>query len=322
MSPVPTNRAAPPPATRTTTPKDRRPATRTGTPPAAVPVKRARSPLLWALPVLALGGVAAWLVLGRGTPSQPPASPPGAAAPVETVKVVERSPAETVRLSSAPATAPDQPSTPSETRSTTSATVRSNPGSKTAYAIEAARAIARRVRATSAGATTQELSAGDADAAAAEALARDGKYGEATARLASAIERWNSAAVAAQGRPRRGGGGGGGGGQGLRGEAEQVAAEFADAFSAKSLPRIRVVFPRMTEAQAQEWGQLFMGIRDVSMQLRATDANRTGPAEMQASFSGSYDYTDMQGGTAGSRAVSWQATLRQGPMGWRIVALR
>ncbi len=320
MSPVPANRAAPPPATRTTTPKDRRPATRTGTPPAAIPVKRGRSPLLWALPVLALGGVAAWLVLGPGTPSQPPASAPGAAAPVETVTVVERSPAETVRLSSAPATAPDQPSTPSETRSTTPATVRSNPGSKTGYSIEAARAIARRVRATSAGATAQELSAGDADAAAAEALARDGRYGEATARLASAIDRWNSAAVAAQGRPRRGGGGGGG--QGPRGEAEQVAAEFADAFSAKSLARMRVVFPRMTEQQAQEWGQLFMGIRDVSMQLRATDANRTGPAEMQASFAGSYDYTDMQGGTAGSRSVSWQVTLRQTAAGWRIIALR
>jgi hypothetical protein len=175
------------------------------------------------------------------------------------------------------------------------------------------------VRAVAAGATAQELSAGDADAAAAEALARDGQYGEATARLASAIERWNSAAAATQGRPRRGGGGGGG--QGC-GEAEQVAAEFAEAFSAKSLSRIRVIFPRMTEQQAQEWGQLFMGIRNVSMQLQVTDANRSGPAEMQAAFTGSYDYTDMQGGTSGSRSVSWQVTLRQTPMGWRIVALR
>jgi hypothetical protein len=202
-------------------------------------------------------------------------------------------------------------------RSTTP--VRPNAGSRSAYDIESSQALQRRNRAASAGATAQELAAGDADAAAAEALARDGRYGEATARLASAIDRWSSAAVAVQGRPRRGGGGGGG--QGLRGEAEQVAAEFAEAFSAKSLSRLRVVFPRMTEQQAQEWGQLFMGIRDVSMQLRATDANRTGPAEMQASFAGSYDFTDMQGGTAGSRSVSWQVTLRQGPMGWRIVAL-
>jgi hypothetical protein len=177
------------------------------------------------------------------------------------------------------------------------------------------------VRAVSAGATQQELAAGDADAAAAEALARDGKYGEATARLTSAMERWSTAEAGAQGRPRRGGGFGGGG-QGLRGEAEQVAAEFADAFSAKSLPRMRVVYPRMTDEQAQQWGQEFLGMRDVTMQLHATDVNRLGPAEAQATLTGSYDYTEMQGGTSGSRTVSWQVTLRLGTMGWRIVALR
>jgi hypothetical protein len=58
------------------------------------------------------------------------------------------------------------------------------------------------------------------------------------------------------------------------------------------------------------------------MQLHASDINRIGPAEAQATFSGSYDYTEMQGGTAGSRSVSWQVTLRLGSMGWRIIALR
>ncbi len=318
MSPVPTNRAAPP-ATRTTTPKDRRPATRTGTPPAATPVAaRSRSPLLWALPVLAVAGVAAWWVFGRTTPTQETvtASPPAAAAPVETVRVVERTPSETVRLGSSGAAAPLEP------RPRPPTAVRPSPADEKAYHLAEARAIARRLRATAAGATSQELSAGDADAAAAEALARDGRYAEASSRLATATDRWSSAEIAAQGRPRRGGGGGGGGGQGLRGEAEQVAAEFAGAFSAKSLPRMRVVYPRMTEEQAQEWGQHFLGVRDISMQLHASDVNRIGLAEAQATFSGSYDYTEMQGGTAGSRAVSWQVTLRQGPMGWRIVALR
>jgi serine/threonine-protein kinase len=84
MSPVPANRAAPP-ATRTTTPKDRRPATRTGTPPAAIPVRRGRSPLLWGIPVLAVGGVAAWLVLGRSQLSEETPPPPPVAAAVETV---------------------------------------------------------------------------------------------------------------------------------------------------------------------------------------------------------------------------------------------
>jgi hypothetical protein len=50
--------------------------------------------------------------------------------------------------------------------------------------------------------------------------------------------------------------------------------------------------------------------------------NRVGPAEFEATLSGSYEYTDMRGGSAESRTVSWQATLRQSPMGLRIVALR
>ncbi|HJQ65441.1 MAG TPA: serine/threonine-protein kinase, partial [Gemmatimonadales bacterium] len=287
MSPVPANRAAPPPATRTTTPKDRRPATRTGSPPSAVrppapPAQAKRSPLLWAIPVLLVGGVGAWLAFGRGTAPEQPSLLPQAAG-VETVKVVTQTPAETVRLSGGTPPATGTTKAP-ETRPTPTTTTRSSSGSQTAYSIAAGRAIARRVRAVSAGATAQELAAGDADAAAAEALARDGKYAEATARLASATDRWSAAEAGAQGRPRRGGGGGGGG-QGFRGEVEQVAAEFAEAFNAKSLPRMRVVYPRMTEAQAQDWGQQFLGMRDVSMQLRASDINRIGPAEAQATFS-------------------------------------
>jgi len=218
---------------------------------------------------------------------------------------------------------PERTPNQADTRPTRQTTDRlpSNVGGQTAFSLAAARAIARRVRAVSAGATPQELAAGDADAAAAEALARDGKYGEATVRLTSAMERWSAAESGAQGdgRPRRGGGAVG---QGLRGEVDQVAAEFADAFSAKSLPRMRVVYPRMPEDQAQQWAREFLGMRDITMQLHATDVARLGPADAQATLSGSYDYTEMQGGTAGSRAVSWQATLRLGAMGWRIMSLR
>ena len=150
---------------------------------------------------------------------------------------------------------------------------------------------------------------------------RDGNYAAASTRLASAIEKWNAAEVSSQGRPRQSGGGVARG-QGLRAEAEQVAAEFADAFSAKSLPRLRTVYPRIPEDQAQQFAQQFLGIRDVSMTLHASDINRLGPLEAQAMFSGTYDYTEMQGGAAGSRSVSWQVTLRQTAMGWRIIAMR
>ena len=234
-----------------------------------------------------------------------------ALAPAETVRVVERTPAETIRIgasSSPPAgvAAPTRPASPQLTRE-----------AEGAYRVAEARALARRVRAASAGASPEELAPGDADARAADALARAGRYAEASARLATAIDRWTSADLGARGRPRRSAGG-----QGLRAEIEQVASEFAGAFSAKSLPRIRGVYPRMTEDQAQEWGQLFLRARDITMQLGVTGVNRAGPAEVEATLAGSYDYTEMQGGTAGRQQVSWQATLRQSPLGWRIVALR
>ena len=78
----------------------------------------------------------------------------------------------------------------------------------------------------------------------------------------------------------------------------------------------------MPEDQAQQFAQQFLGIRDVAMTLHASDVNRLGPLEAQATFSGTYDYTEMQGGAAGSRSVSWQVTLRQSAMGWRIIAMR
>jgi len=327
MSPVPPSRNAPSPATRTSAPKDRRPPTRTGTtPPRAVKTTPTpgRSPLLWALPAVAVVGVAAWWLLGRGAEST--ATQSIAPAAVETVEVVEQSPAETVRIATAPpaaggdtqrqtASAQATPATPTERPTRPSAR---NTQSETAFHIAEARALSRRVRAASAGASPAELAAGDADARAADALARQGRFAEATSRLATAIDRWNSAERGAQGRPRGGGGQGGG----LRGEVEQAALEFAGAFNSKSLPRIRQAYPGVTEQQSQEWGELFLRVRDVTMQLSVTGVDRRGPGEAQATLDGYYDYTEMRGGTSGRQPVSWRATLRQTSMGWRIAALQ
>src|SRR6266849_3747977 len=99
MSPVPANRLAPPPATRTATPKERRPATRTGPsapsgPRVPAPVGSKRSPLRYVLPLLVVGGVAAWWFLGRGKSAAPTAPPPPLAS-VETVRVAQP---ETIRM--------------------------------------------------------------------------------------------------------------------------------------------------------------------------------------------------------------------------------
>jgi hypothetical protein len=328
MSPVPPSRAAPSPATRTSAPKDRRPPTRTATtPPRAVkatPSTRRAAPLLWALPALAVVGVGAWWLLSRGP--EAPATQSLAPAAVETVKVVEHTPAETVRVATPPpvaagdtqrqtASVPATPSTPTVRQTAPSGRI---PQSQTAFHVAEARALSRRMRAAAAGASPAELAAGDADARAADALARQGRFAEATSRLAAAIDRWNTAERNAQGRPRPGGGQGGG----LRSEVEQAALEFAGAFNSKSLPRIRQAYPGITEQQSQEWGDLFLRVRDVTMQLGVSGVERHGPGEAQATLAGHYDYTEMRGGTSGRQPVSWRATLRQTPMGWRIVALQ
>ncbi|HEY6109420.1 MAG TPA: hypothetical protein VIV56_11040, partial [Gemmatimonadales bacterium] len=331
ISPLPANRAAAPPATRTATPQERRPATRTGTtPPPARPAAaaRRRSPLLFALPIVALVGIAAWWFFGRGTPAPARTATTATPAPAaETVKVVQP---ETVRLGTITPPAPpvaapanDSNRVPPAGRPATGGGT-ATPGTRpridrtaeTAYRLTEAQAAARRIGAAAAGASAAELAAGDADARAAESLARDGRYAEASARLAAAMTSWTNAQLGAQGRPRREGR------VAARNDLEQLAAEFATAFSAKSLPRLRVVYPRMTEAQAQEWGQLFLQARDITMVLNVGNVNRLGPAEVEATLSGSYEFTEMRGGSAESRTVSWQATLRLTPMGWRIISLR
>ena len=335
MSPIPANRLGTPPATRTATPKERRPATRTGPSapsgpraPAPRPVASKRSPLLYVLPLLVVGGIAAWWFLGRGTSAAPTAAAPPPLASVETVRVAQP---ETIRMTT-PAPAASNPDTAKPPAART-ATPPSNPAPSSAaaraaearaYKIAEAQAIGVRLRAASTGATQEALAAGDANANAADVLSRSGHYSEANAKLTSAVSEWSAAGVAAAANPRRGderrrGGGAQGG---LQGEAQQIAAEFADAFSNKSLSRIRVIYPRMTEQQAQEWGDLFLKASNMTMQLNATGVNRLGPFEANATLAGAYDYTEIQGGAAGHQSVSWQATLRQTPMGWKIISLR
>ncbi|HKE88734.1 MAG TPA: hypothetical protein VKB45_00270, partial [Gemmatimonadales bacterium] len=336
MSPVPANKLAPPPATRTATPRERRPATRTGTSvpsgsraPAPAPAPR-RSVLVYVIPLVLLAVGATWWFLGRKPSAAPTLPPPPALAAVETVRVAEP---ETVRMAAAslpPSNADTTKRTGTTTRPAPSTTTPAPSGTSRAesqaFKIAEAQALAVRLRAAGAGASSDALAAGDADANAADVLAQSGHYGEARAKLATAVTEWTAAGTAAANAPRRTDGGGfrRGGGErgGLQTEAQQVAAEFADAFSNKSLARIRVVYPRITEQQAQEWGDLFLKASNMTMQLNASGVNRLGPFEANATLEGAYDYTEIQSGAAGHQQVSWQATLRITPSGWKIVALR
>jgi serine/threonine protein kinase len=320
ISPIPRNRAAPPPSTRTSAPKDRRPATRTGTAPpqvrpAAPAVTRRRSPLLWVLaPVVLLGAGAAWWFLGQGEAPQPaPASPVAA---VETVRVPETAPAETVHVTDTQRLAsPVVPSTSTPMRQPAPTGPRAGSEAATAFSMAESRALPRRFRAVSAGATKAELAPGDRELQAADALAQQGHYREADIRLAAAAESWNAAWRAAQGRPRPSGGG-------LQEEMHQVALEFAAAFNSGNLLRVRSVYPDIPSDQAEQWQALFLNSRNIALQLTVSNVARNGPGQVQASFDGFYDYTENRTSTPRRQAVSWQATLRQSPRGWRIVALR
>jgi serine/threonine protein kinase len=320
VSPVPLNRPAPPPATRTSAPKDRRPATRTAaappqTPPPAPVSRPRRSPLRWAIvPILLLSGGAVWWFLSQGGAPEP--GPTGPVAAVETVRVPEPAPAETVRLTDtqrlATPLAPGASATAREPAPPV-APPRSRPAAE--LQVAEARALSRRLRAVSAGATNAELAPGDRDARAAEALVREERYGEASARLAAAVDKWNAAARAAQGRPRPTGGG-------LQEEVHQVALEFAAAFNSGRLLVVRSVYPDIPQDQADQWQNLFLASRNIAMQLTVSNVTRTGPGQVQASFEGFYDYTENRTGTPRRQTVGWQATLRQSPRGWRIAALR
>lgn len=339
MSPVPANRLAPPPATRAATSKERRPATRTGT---SVPagrtgtatVAKRRSPLLYVLPLVVVAGAAGWWFLGRTRPG-PQAPAATSATPLAAVETVRVAQPETVRMAAPAPVAPTAdtakppatPTRPAPSAAASTAAAAGRTAETRAYKGVEAQALAVRLRAANAGATQDALSSGDADANAADVLAQSGHYGEANAKLAAAIQEWTSAGSAAAANPRRGEGAGGGArrgiGQqgGLQAEAQQIAAEFADAFSNKSLARIRVVYPRVTEQQAQEWGDLFLKGSNMTMQLNVTSVNRLGPFEANATFEGAYDYTEIQGGAAGHQSVNWQVTLRQTPLGWKIISL-
>jgi hypothetical protein len=328
ISPVPVNRT-PPPATRTASPSERRPATRTGTrvpasAQAAAPSGKRRSWVPWLLlPVGLIAGGAAWWFLGPGRGPAPTAGAK-AALPSESVQVVQRVPTETVRIVDTERMALPTPATPGHPAPRSeSESPRETPSqpqtaaAATSYRLAASRALARRVSAAAAGATAAELAAGDRDAAAADRLRTEGRISDAETQLAAATDKWSAAERAARGRPRASGGGGG-----LQQEIQQVALAFADAFSSGRLLRVRSVYPDMPQAQADEWQSLFLNSRNIAMQISAANVARVAALEVQATFSGYYDYSDRRGGVAARQPVNWQVTLRQSPRGWRIVALQ
>ena len=313
VSPIPPSKAPPRAPTRTSAPPDRRPATRTAAPATRTPVRPTPPPArratwaLWLVPVLALVAGGLWWNGRRNTAAVPAQSKP------DTVVVVQHAPAETVKVPS--------PSVPAAVPAPLASSGGGHAGgggeapTDVSAGMAQMRALSRRSQAVSAGATTEELAAGDALAQTADSLARAGRPLLAAAKLRAAERSWASAEAAAGGRPHPRVQSG----TGI--PAERLALDFAAAFERKRIDLLRQVYPGMTTQQQQEWNQVFTSARDLRMQLGVTSVQATGESQGQALLEGSYEYRDLNSGAPVRQNVSWTATLTDTPSGWRITSL-
>ena len=101
-----------------------------------------------------------------------------------------------------------------------------------------------------------------------------------------------------------------------------MIADFVDAFNAKSLPRIRQLYPGITTQQVQEWADLFLHARNLNLQVSVSEVGRTGAARAQAGVAGTLEYVDVNTGNADRRPIAWRAVLTESPGGWRINSLQ
>ena len=102
---------------------------------------------------------------------------------------------------------------------------------------------------------------------------------------------------------------------------EETVASLARALESRNLARVRQVYAGMTPQQAQEWGEFFMGARNLRVNLRVTSLDERGD-EADAGIEGAYTYENLETGRGERRPVSFQATLAREGTSWRLTSLR
>ncbi|HXM39405.1 MAG TPA: serine/threonine-protein kinase [Gemmatimonadales bacterium] len=108
---------------------------------------------------------------------------------------------------------------------------------------------------------------------------------------------------------------------GPRAAIEETVAALGRALESRNLARIRQVYPGMSMQQAQEWGDFFMGARNLRVDLHVTSLNDRGD-EAEAGIEGAYTYDDMESGRGARRPISFRATLAREGTAWRLTSLR
>lgn len=108
---------------------------------------------------------------------------------------------------------------------------------------------------------------------------------------------------------------------GPRPAIEETVAAFARALESRNLARVRQVYSNLTMQQAQEWGEFFMGARNLRVSLRVT-ALEPLDDRAEASIEGAYDYEEIASGRGVRRPVSFRGTFQREGTSWRLTSLR
>jgi len=324
-------------------------------------VAKRRTLLLAAIPVTALAAAVLAGILLKGTTTETPAPVTNAPAPVQpTLSATPRAPAAdttpTAPSSASSGVTPVPPvtgaaeSTPSRT-SKPDVTGPTQQETMLFRDLQAAAMDGRR-RAADAGATTEQMRAGDVQNQRAESLMARGRVSDAAARLRDATTAWSTAerdarlsASAATTRAR------------VTtadsaktnplpipipvippasvapqpavakspavnptAEIEAAIATYASAIESRDIAQVRRAYPSITAAQATGFEQFFASVRSLkaSFSLSSLDVNDN---VADGKLVGTYDYVT-NGGKNERQPVSFQATFRRDTAGWKLAAVR
>ena len=108
---------------------------------------------------------------------------------------------------------------------------------------------------------------------------------------------------------------------GARAGIEETVGALARALESRNLARVRQVYSNLTMQQAQEWGEFFMGARNLRVSLRVT-ALEPLAERAEASIEGVYDYEEIASGRGVRRPVSFRSTFLRDGTSWRLTSLR
>jgi hypothetical protein len=106
-----------------------------------------------------------------------------------------------------------------------------------------------------------------------------------------------------------------------RAEVEAAIDDYATALESRNLAKVRLAYPGLTPAQAQELGTWLLKTKDLRARLRVTTFEHDGD-RADASVEGTYEYFDLKSGRSEREPVTLQAVLESSGGSWRLVSIQ